>query len=358
MISPPAILRELAEAAGAPGAERAVRTILERELKRCGPLRHDRLGSVICERTGTSDGPVVMLTAHMDEVAFAVQSITRNGFIKIVALGGWWTHNLLAQRVKVVTSTGREILGVISSTPPHFLSDAQRDKVMSMEQLFVDVGAVNADEVGKMGVCLGDAVLPVSEFTVLTNADRFMCKAFDNRVGCAVMVETMRRLQHVKLPCRLSAVGTVQEEVGCRGAVTAAEVLKPDIALVLEGTPADDTPGMDVSEAQGALGGGPQIRLLDPTALMNRPLVDHIRNLATRKRITHQLAVRRSGGTDARSIQLSGFGVPTVVVGVPVRYIHSHNSILQLQDYENTIQLMVQVIKTLNAAAVAGFTNY
>ena len=351
------LLQSLAEAPGAPGAEGPVRAIFQKQLTGCGTLRQDRLGSAFCDRTGT--GPKVMLTAHFDEVAFAVQNITSRGFLKIVALGGWWTHNLLAQRVHVLTATGQKILGVISSTPPHFLSEGQRDKVMALENLFIDVGASSAKEVTeKFGIALGDPVVPVSEFTRMANPDLVLCKAFDNRVGCAVMIETMLRLQKAKLSCALTAVGTVQEEVGCRGAVTAAATLKPDVALIMEGTPADDTPGMSADESQGALGAGPQIRLLDPTALMNRPLANFIASVAKQEKIPHQIAVRRSGGTDAKSIHLAGEGVPCVVIGVPARYIHSHNAIVNLQDYEHTIQLMVAVIKALNAKTVGRFCDF
>jgi putative aminopeptidase FrvX len=351
------LLQSLAEAPGAPGCESAVRTIFQQHLAPCGTLREDKLGSAICDRPGS--GPRVMLTAHFDEVAFAVQNITSRGFLKIVALGGWWTHNLLAQRVQVITATGRKILGIIASTPPHFLSEGQRDKVMAIEHLFVDIGASSAQEVTeKFGIALGDPLVPLSEFTRLENPDVVVCKAFDNRVGCAVMVETMLRLRKAKLACALTAVGTVQEEVGCRGAVTAAATVKPDVALIMEGTPADDTPGMSADESQGALGAGPQIRLLDPTALMNRPLANFIAKIAKQEKIPHQIAVRRSGGTDAKSIHLAGEGVPCVVVGVPARYIHSHNAIVNLKDYEHTIQLMVAVIQSLDAKSVAKFTNF
>ncbi len=352
-----ALLKSLAEAPGAPGSESAVRAVFQQQLASCGALREDKLGSAICERAGT--GPRVMLTAHFDEVAFAVQTITSRGFLKIVALGGWWTHNLLAHRVQVITATGRKILGVIASTPPHFLSEGQRDKVMAMENLFVDIGASSAKEVTeKYGIALGDPLVPISDFTHLENPDLVVCKAFDNRVGCAVMIETMLRLQKAKLSCSLTAVGTVQEEIGCRGAATAAAAVQPEVALIMEGTPADDTPGMSTEESQGALGAGPQIRLLDPTALMNRPLANFIAKIAQREKIRYQIAVRRSGGTDAKSIHLAGVGVPCVVVGVPARYIHSHNAIVNLKDFEHTIQLMVAVIRALDSKSVAKFTDF
>ena len=175
------------------------------------------------------------------------------------------------------------------------------------DQLFIDIGAKDrAEAMETYGIALGDPITPVSSYTPLTNPDLVLCKAFDNRVGCGVMIESMLRLRDIPLPCTLTAVGTVQEELGCRGAITASALLQPDVALILEGTPADDTPGMDASESQGALGSGPQLRLLDPTALMNRPLVDLVEKVAQENGLPCQIAVRRSGGTDAKSIHLAG----------------------------------------------------
>ncbi len=351
------ILQQLAEAPGAPGSESAVRALFHQHLAPCGEITHDRSGSALCTRSGT--GPRVMLTAHFDEVAFAVQSITKSGFLKIVALGGWWTHNLLAQRVNVWTRSGKSILGVIASTPPHFLSDSQRDRVLPIDQLFIDIGAKDrAEAMETFGIALGDPITPVSSYTPLTNPDLVLCKAFDNRVGCGVMIESMLRLREIPLPCTLTAVGTVQEELGCRGAITAAALLQPDVALILEGTPADDTPGMDASESQGALGSGPQLRLLDPTALMNRPLVDLVEKVAQENGLPYQIAVRRSGGTDAKSIHLAGIGVPCIVIGVPARYIHSHNSIIDLRDYTHTISLITALVEKLDARTVQSLTQF
>ncbi|MBP7949545.1 MAG: M42 family metallopeptidase [Verrucomicrobiales bacterium] len=347
------LLKALTEAHGAPGSEAAVRAIFCREVSGCGELSFDRMGSTICTRHGPDGGPTVMVTAHFDEVGFAVQSITRAGFLRLVALGGWPPQNLPAQRVRILTKSGREIPGVIASTPPHFMPESQRDKLVPLENLLVDVGAGSQEEAVKgFGIRPGDPVVPFSEFTAKANPNLFVAKAFDNRVGCGVMIQCVQELNKRKLPCTLAAVGTVQEEVGCRGAMTAAAAVKPDVAFVLEGTPADDTPGMDASEAQGALGKGVQVRLLDPTAIMHRRLVEFVLKVAEKSRIPHQVAVRKSGGTDARSIQLTEQGVPVVVLGVPTRYIHSHASILDLRDYLSALKLMLSLLPACDASAV------
>ena len=226
------LLRELTEAHGVPGAEDAVRRIFLRELAGHGTVHTDRLGSAAVEREDS--GPRVLVAGHFDEVGFAVQHITAKGFLKLVALGGWWTHTLVAQRVRILTKSGQEVLGVIGSTPPHFLGESAKDKVLPLEQLYVDVGAGSRTEVEALGISLGDAVAPDSAFTALAGGERFLAKAFDNRCGVEAAVQTMQLLKNESLPCQLIAAGSVQEEVGCRGAVTLAALTKPDVALVME----------------------------------------------------------------------------------------------------------------------------
>ncbi len=350
------LLRELTEAHGVPGAEDGVRRIFLRELEGCGTVHTDRLGSAAVERAG--DGPRVLVAGHFDEVGFAVQNITPKGFLKLVALGGWWTHTLVAQRVRILTKSGQEVIGVIGSTPPHFLGEGAKDKVLPLEQLYVDVGAVSRAEAEGFGIRLGDPVAPDSAFTALAGGERLLAKAFDNRCGVAAAVQTMQLLKNEALPCQLTAAGSVQEEVGCRGAVTLAALTKPEVALVMEGTPADDTPGLPAEESQGALGSGVQIRVLDPSALMNRRLVDLVVETAEAGGIPYQVAVRRSGGTDAKSFQFHETGVPSVVLGTPARYIHSHNSLLHLEDYLNAVRLTAAVVRRLDAGTVAGLSRW
>ena len=339
-----------------PGAEHAVRQIFLQELSGHGTVLTDRLGSAAVERVGT--GPRVLVAAHFDEVGFAVQHITPRGFIKLVPLGGWWTHTLLAQRVRILTRAGTEILGVIGSTPPHFLGDTAKDKLLPIEQLYVDVGADSRTAAEALGIALGDPVAPDSAFTPLAGGQRFMAKAFDNRCGVAAAVQTTQLLHAEPLPCCLIAAGSVQEEVGCRGAVTLAALTRPDVALVMEGTPADDTPGLPADDQQGALGSGVQIRVLDPTALMNRRLVELAVSTATSLGIPYQLAVRRGGGTDAKSYQFHETGVPCLVLAPPARYIHSHNSVLHLEDYLNTVRLTAALVRRLDAGTVASLTDW
>ena len=353
------LLKELTETPAVPSFEDGVRRIVARELEKCGSIGSDRNGSIFCECSPRNDAPRVLVTGHMDEVGFMVQNITQDGFIQFVPLGGWWTHTLLAQRVSILTAAGETISGVISSTPPHFLSPEERTKVRSIEDLFIDVGAASREEAtDAFGIQIGDAIAPESSLTRMRNPKLLMAKAFDNRVGIGLTIQSVQALNDASPPNTLIGLATVQEEVGVRGAETAARATAPDVALVLEGAPADDTPGFDRKNSQGQLGAGVQVRIMDPTAIMNRRLVEFVRNVAKDNDIPLQLTVRRSGGTDARAIHLSGEGVPTVVLAVPARYIHSHNSIIHLDDYLATHALICALVRKLDAATVAAFSTY
>jgi len=351
------LLQELTEAHAVSGHEDEVRAIFVDELQEAGELSTDRNGSVFCE-VGTS-GPRVMVAGHMDEVGFMVQHITPDGFLQFVAIGGWWEHNLLSQRVEVLTRRGDKILGVVSSRPPHFLPEAQRRQVMSIDQLFIDIGAESAREAAEtFGVALGDPIAPVSAFTALAGEDCFMAKAFDNRVGMAGTIQAGQILSQSTHPNRLILCGTVQEEVGLRGARTAAFHAKPDVAIVLEGPPADDSPGFSRAECQGRLGGGVQIRMFDPSAIANPRLARLAIDTARAEGIAHQITVRRSGGTDAGSFHLANDGIPSIVLGVPARYIHSHNAIIDLNDYLALLALTIALVRRLDQNAVGGLTEF
>lgn len=351
------LLQELTEAHAVPGHEDEVRAIFVDELGECGDLTTDRNGSVFCECG--SDGPRVLVAGHMDEIGFMVQGITPEGFLRFVPLGGWWGHSLLSQRVELLTRSGRKILGVVCSQPPHFLPENQRREVLGIEKMFIDIGAASRNEVtDQFGVSLGDPIAPVSPFSPLARENLYMAKAFDNRVGMAGVIQCCQILSQSTLPGRLIACGTVQEEVGLRGAKTAAAVARPDVAIILEGPPADDTPGFNRSESQGRLGGGVQIRLFDPTAIAHPRLARLAIDTAVAEGIPHQITVRRSGGTDAGSFHLANEGVPSVVLGVPARYIHSHNSIIDLGDYLSMVALVNALVRKLDRETVTGLHSY
>ncbi|MFU8894156.1 MAG: M42 family metallopeptidase [Luteolibacter sp.] len=352
------LLKELTEAHSVPGHEDEVRAIFCDELAGLGEISSDRTGSVFCTLPGA--GPRVLIAGHMDEVGFMVQNITPDGFLQFVTLGGWWEHNLLSQRIEVLTRSGTKIPGVIASKPPHFLGQNQRREVMSVEHMFIDVGAGSRIEVERdLGISLGDPIAPWVPFVGMGIEGRFMAKAFDNRVGMAAAIQAGQILaEDGDAPNHLILCGTVQEEVGTRGARTAANHAKPDVAIILEGPPADDIPGFPRIENQGRLGGGVQIRMFDPSAIGNPRLAHLAIDTAREAGIPHQVAVRRSGGTDAAAFHLASEGIPSVVLGTPARYIHSHNAIIDVQDQLALVALTIELAKKLDARQVAGLTRY
>lgn len=351
------LLSRLSEAHGAPGSENAVRRIFRDEVGL--PTWTDRSGNIFARKEGTRSSPRVMVTAHMDEVGFVVQAVTRSGLLKLAPLGGWWPHVLLAQRVRIRTRSGEEIPGVISAKPPHFLQEGEREKVMKLDDMFVDVGAESAEEAEQtFGIRLGDTVVPDTSFRTMRKDSHLLGKAFDNRVGMALTILTLRCLGGAAHPNQVVGVGTVQEEVGTRGAQTAVHEADPDAAIVLEGTPADDFPGIPEDERQAIVGRGVQIRILDPSAILNRQFVDHATVVAERNSIPFQLAVRKSGGTDAKAIHLHARGVPTIVLGVPARYIHTPQSLIHVDDYLNTLGLVLELLRTLDLTTVKGLQDF
>jgi len=350
-----ALLERLCLAAGPPGGEQAVRSVVRDALRGVGSLSYDRLGSLICSLPGSAARPRVVLDSHLDEVGFMVQSVSEDGTLRLVPLGGWWGHVLLGQRVDVMAESAR-VAGVIGSKPPHFLDPDERERVIKPDAMFIDIGA--SDRAGALatGVRVGDLVVPHAEFMRLAVPGVVSGKALDNRAGVALMCEALVALAGREHPNTVVGVGAVQEELGGRGAGTAAEIARPDVALVLECTPADDVPAGRVRQA--ALGGGPQIRHFDPTAVSNRRLVRFVESVAAELGIAVQMAVRASGGTDAQTIHRFREGVPTVVIGVPARYIHSHVALLQMEDYRAAARLVVELVVRMHAERVASFTRY
>ncbi len=350
------LLRELSEAPGISGYERDVREIVRRQLGGITSMEQDKLGSIVCRKDGDAESPKIMLAGHMDEVGFIVKLITDEGFMKFSPVGGWWSHVMLAQRVSIKTRSG-DVTGVIGSKPPHVLSDEERKKLLEIKDMYIDVGAASADEVRALGVRPGDQVVPISPFTVLGTGKTYLGKAFDNRVGCALMIDVVKNLAGGRHPNTVYAVGTVQEEVGLRGARTSSWVVEPDVGLTMEVAIAGDVPDVKKDEAQARLGKGPVILMRDGSMIPNLKLRDLFIDTAEEMKIPYQVDMMERGGTDSGAIHLHRSGVPNLVVGVPTRYIHSHAGILHREDYDYTVKLITEVVKKLDKTAVAGLTE-
>jgi endoglucanase len=347
---PLSLLRTLTEAHGVTGAEDSVRKIFRENVD--GPVITDRLGSIYVGRQGTAPNPVIMLSAHLDEVGFVVQSVTPEGYLKCAPLGGIWAHTVLAQRMRVLTGPDREVLGVVASKPIHFTTDEERTRVVAMEDIHLDVGARSADEATrKFGIRIGQPIVFDVRFTRLGDSGICVAKALDNRAGVGLAIAVADALLQTAHPNTVYCGANAQEEIHGRGAHTAAHMLKPDLGIVLEGVPADDFPGSRKDTPQGALGQGVQVRVMDGSAIMHRKLNELIVSVAEACGIPYQLAVRRRGGTDASIINLNDLGVPVAVLGIPVRYVHTANSLMDLQDYHHGLKLLVETLKRLDAQA-------
>ncbi len=350
------LLKELTEAMGVAGYESEVRGVIRGYFEPLGQIVQDKMGSLICRKRGQADEPKLLLAGHMDEIGFMVKYITKEGFIRFTPLGGWWDQVMLAQRVVIRTSKGK-VVGVIGAKPPHLLSEEERKKVVEKKEMYIDIGATSLQEVEDAGIRIGDPIVPVTEFTVLANSKAYLAKAFDDRVGCALCIATMQRLVDRSHPNTIFGVATVQEEVGARGATTSAEVINPDVAIILEVEIAGDVPGIKPEESAVKLGGGPALLAYDARMIPNLKLRDLVIDTAKEKGIPLQISAMEGGATDGGPIHLHRSGVPTVVLSVPTRHIHSHGAILHREDFDRTVELLVAVVGKLDRNTVAGLTS-
>ncbi len=350
------LLQKLSDAPGPPGAEEAVRAIMVPEMKAHSTvLRYDGMGSVIAQQ-GTT-GPRIMVDAHMDELGGMVRRITPNGFVTMQMLGGWLDQALVDQRWIIVGSKG-VVHAVTGIRDIHVVPADERTRVYPRDSLMLDIGAKNASEAAAMGIEPGDPVVPDAPFLVLNGSSNYLGKAWDDRIGCAVLLEAMRRTMDSSHPNQIFYVATTQEEIGLRGARTATQVVKPDIGIALEGGIVGDTPGSRPEETQAKLGAGPGLFLYDSSAVANRKLVATVKRTAAENSIPLQLDLVQGYGDDSAEIQLSNGGVPTVNIVVPVRYTHAHNGIVNRQDFDRTVDLVVALLRRLDERTVTELRDF
>lgn len=346
------MMKDLTDAKGIPGHEKEVRDVMEEYIKPyADEVYTDNLGSLIGKKTGDANGPKVMVAGHLDEVGFMVTRIDDDGFLYFQTVGGWWSQVMLAQRVTIMTSKG-DVTGVIGSKPPHILSPEARKKPVEIKDMFIDIGASSKEEAEKFGVRPGDSAVPYFEFTKLKNDKMLLAKAWDNRIGCAIAIEVLKQLEGEDHPNIVYGVGTIQEEVGLRGARTSAHLIEPDIGFGVDVGIAGDTPGISDNEADSKLGDGPQIILYDASMISHKGVRDLVIDTAEDQNIPFQYATMAGGGTDSGAIHLTANGVPSLSITVATRYIHSHAAILHRDDFENAVKLIVETIKQLDTDKV------
>jgi len=349
------LLKELTEAHGVPGYETPIRAVVRKYMKPLGELSQDKIGSVICKQKGKSDQPRVMLAGHMDEIGFMVRQITQEGFIKFLPLGGWFDQVLLGQRVLIKTVQG-DVTGVIGAKPPHLLSAEDRSKVVVRKDMYIDIGATADSDVREAGVRVGDPVVPKADFEILATGKAYLSKAFDDRIGVALMISVLQILKERPHPNTVYAAATVMEEVGLRGATTSVDAVQPDVAIILEADIAGDVPGIKPEESAVKLGGGPSLVVYDTRMIPNLKLRDLVLEVARDIEVNVQLSAIEGGATDGGAIHLYKTGVPTVVICVPARHIHSHSSIIHRQDFDQAVKLLVELLTRLDKKQVEELT--
>lgn len=351
-----ALFKELAEAFGVSGYEYNIVEILKKRFSDRVTIFRDRIGSLIAEKKGTKDKPKIMFAAHMDEIGFIVKEITKNGFIKFIPIGGWYAGNLPGLRVKIKTKKGMIVPGVIGLKPIHDLTPEEQKKIPEVDKMYIDVGATATFDVKKkLDIKPGDPIVPDTPFQQMENHDLLMAKAWDDRFGCALLVDLLNNLIAAEHANTVYLTGTVQEEVGLRGAKTSAQAVTPDIGFALDVSICRDTPGNE-NDASEKLGSGVGVLIYDRTMIPHTKLRDFVCELADLNNISYHFTSIK-GGYDTGAIHVSNFGVPCLALGIPTRYVHSGSSIISMEDYEQILKLVTLIVKNLDAEAFKQITK-
>ncbi len=372
------LLEDLCNAFGPSGHEQEVQQIVrDYGQNYATDIEFDRMGSVIFKKVGKEEGPKIMLAGHVDEVGFVITGIEKNGFLTFYQLGGWPDQSLLAQEVLIRPFKGGDkIIGIIAAKPPHVLSPKERTQVVTKDKMHIDIGCSSEKEVKELGIRIGDPAVPYAFFRTMERKKKVKkedsdkresektrpttlaaAKAFDDRIGVFIILEVLRRLSEEKIdhPNTVYCASTTQEEVGLRGARTAAQTIMPDIGFAIDVDISGDVPG--TKGIVQKMGKGVSISAGDGSMIPNPRLRKFAIEIAEEKNISFQPAFLRVGGTDAGVIHITGMGAPSLFCGIPTRHIHSHHGILDLEDVEANIQLMVEMIKKLDWPTVVSFTK-
>lgn len=348
------LLKNLCEASAVSSDEQEVRQLLIAALTpHVDDIVFDGLGSLIA-RKGTR-GPKVAVVGHMDEVGFMVTHISEQGFIRFDTIGSWWSQSMLNHRVTIRTRHGEKIPGVIGSVAPHALSEKQKQQPLTFDEMFIDIGAASGNEVKSRGIAIGDFICPEANFA-RWGEDKIVGKALDNRAGCALMAELLACVNNPDIT--LYGVGSVEEEVGLRGAQTSAERIKPDVVIVLDTAVAGDVPGIDSIKYPLRLGDGPAMMLFDKRYFPNQKLVQAVKASAMRSNTPLQCCTMKTGATDGGRYNVMGGGRPVVALCLPTRYLHATSGMISARDYAATLMLVRDLLLSLNAETVRALADF
>ncbi|MFV0577778.1 MAG: M42 family metallopeptidase [Fusobacterium ulcerans] len=350
------MIEELTNTFGAPGFEDEVMEKIKKEVNFLSAERDSINNLYIGLGEKDSAVPTVALDCHTDEVGFIVENINRNGSISFLTLGGWHVGNVPASAVVIKNNKGEYIKGVVTSKPPHFMTDEEKNRLPKMSELTIDIGTSSYEETVELyGIEVGNPIVPDVSFVYDEKIGIMRAKAFDNRLGCAASIEVLKAVKNNGIK-NVNVVGAFasQEEVGLRGAQVAAYRVKPDFAIVFEGSPADDS-FKEGTASHGALKKGVQLRVVDGAMISNPRVLKFARDIADKKGIKYQMIAREKGSTNGGKYHISETGIPVLVLGIPTRYIHTHYSYASIDDLTATISLAVEVIKELNKDIIKSF---
>jgi len=339
------MLKAISLVNGISGHEKQATRVMKSYMEDCvDEIQYDNLGSVIGVKNGK--GPLrLLLTGHIDEIGFIVTDIDEGGFIKVSPVGGWMGQNLPSSLMCITTRDGKEIKGVFGSVPPHGKSVEERNKVVAPKDSFIDIGVLSKQEALDLGICKGDPITPVSEFTVMGNEKCLMSKAWDDRIGAAVVIDVLRNLKGKDVYPTVYGAGTVQEEVGLRGAKTVGQKVKPDIALAIDVTFSQDLPG---EKGDVKLGTGVALSVMDGSVIAHTGLLKALEDICEKENIPYQLDMITAGGTDSGELSKVEAGVMNLTLSIPSRYMHSHRTIIHQDDYQATVDLITRFIERLD----------
>lgn len=341
------LLKEISEVPGISGYEKEATRVFKKHVENVvDEISYDNLGSIIATKKG-DDSVKCLFTAHIDEIGFLVTEILKSGFLKVQPVGGWWGHVLLSQRMTIINNAGKKFTGVVGSKPPHGMTMEERSKVLGVKDIYIDLGVKDKAAVEKLGIRVGDQVVPYSEFEVLNDKNYLLGKAWDDRICVAAIIEMLNNIKDSKLNCEVYGAGTVQEEVGLRGAKTTTYKVKPDIAIALDVTKSYDIPGSsDAREPK--LGTGIALSIMDSSVIGHRGLINYVEDLCKKHKIAYTFDLMDAGGTDSGEMHKSYDGIINMTISLPCRYFHSHSSIVHLEDYKNLVKLLTEFVKSMS----------
>jgi putative aminopeptidase FrvX len=349
-------IKRISDANGISGFEDEVLHVIREEGAGLGTFEEDRIRNLYLYRHENKAGrPIVQLNAHTDEVGFMVKAIRPDGMIEFITIGGWIPTNVPAHMVRILNKDGVYVPAVVASKPPHFMSEAEKKAPLEITNLVLDVGASSSEEVIKeYRIGIAAPVVPEVSCTFDEKHGLFIGKAFDCRIGCASTLATLKELQGMDLKVNLVGDFSSQEEVGTRGSIVSANTIKADLAIVFEGCPADDTV-VPSYQAQTCLKKGPMLRHIDSRMITNPRFQRYALNLAQELGIPVQEAVRSAGATNGAPIHLAHDGIPAIVIGVPVRYAHTHYGISALFDVEQAVRLAKEILLRMDSKTIRSF---